>query len=120
MDKAFKMGLIRLNEEQWEFVKHYLPEQHMGRPRSRDKECFEAILYKLKTGCQWELLPRRISTEVDGAQPDILLWKKARVFYRICSERRGAHQPAQAVVTHIDSTIRLAKRGPSCLKSRKI
>ena len=46
------MGVIRLIQEQWEFIEYYLPEQQMGRPRSRDKECFEAVLYKLKTGCQ--------------------------------------------------------------------
>ena len=47
------MGVIRLSEEEWAFIKPYLPEPPMGRPRSRDKECFEAILYVLKTGCQW-------------------------------------------------------------------
>ena len=37
------MAVIRLNEEQWEFIQRFIPEQHMGRPRSRDKECFEAM-----------------------------------------------------------------------------
>jgi transposase len=46
------MGVVKLNLKQWEFIKEFIPEQHMGRPRSRDKECFEAILYVLKTGCQ--------------------------------------------------------------------
>ena len=71
------MGLIQLTEEQWTFVKAFLPIQHMGRPRSNDKECFEAILYKLITGCQWCYLP-------DGYPPKstvhdrYLLWKKAK------------------------------------------
>jgi transposase len=45
------MAVIRLTEAQWEFIQQFLPEQHMGRPRSRDKECFEEVLYVLKTGC---------------------------------------------------------------------
>jgi len=102
------MGLLRLNEEQWALIQHYLPEQHMGGPRKKDKECFEAILYKLKTGCQWEYLP-------DGYPPKstvhdrFLLWKKEKVFYRLFRKTR-CNDPKQAVV-HIDATLRLAKRG---------
>lgn len=109
------MAVVRLNQEQWEFVQRFLPEQHMGRPRSRDKECFEAILYQLKTGCQWELLPGEYPPK-STVHRRYLVWKKARVFYRLFRKTRCA-EPSQAVV-HIDSTIRLAKRGPVNIESR--
>lgn len=106
------MGVIRLNDAQWEFVSFYLPEQHMGRPRSRDKECFEAILYVLKTGCQWELLPCEYPPK-STVHRRFKVWQKAKVFQRIFRKTR-CNNPAQTVV-HIDATIKQAKRGLSCL-----
>jgi transposase len=111
------MSVIRLNNEQWKFVERYLPDQHMGRPRSRDKECFEAVLYVLKTGCQWEMLPNEYPPK-STVHRRYLVWKKARVFYRLFRKTRCTDS-SQAVV-HIDSTIRLAKRGQANFKSRKI
>lgn len=111
------MAVIRLNQEQWEFIQRFLPEQHMGRPRSRDKECFEAVLYVLKTGCQWELLPVEYPPK-STVHRRYLLWKKAKVFYRLFRKTR-CQDPAQAVV-HIDSTIRLAKRGRENIESREV
>lgn len=111
------MAVIRLNQEQWEFIQRFLPEQHMGRPRSRDKECFEAVLYVLKTGCQWELLPVEYPPK-STVHRRYLLWKKAKVFYRLFRKTR-CQDPAQAVVP-IDSTIRLAKRGRENIESREV
>mgnify|MGYP006228832977 CR=1 FL=1 len=111
------MGVIRLNDEQWEFIEYYLPEQHMGRPRTRDKECFEAALYVLKTGCQWEMLPKEYPPK-STVHKRYLVWKKARVFYRLFRKTRCT-DPAQAIY-HIDSTIRIAKRGQVGLESREI
>lgn len=111
------MAVFRLNQEQWEFVQRFLPEQHMGRPRSRDKECFEAILYVLKTGCQWELLPGEYPPK-STVHRRFKLWKKAKVFYRLFRKTR-CPDPAQAVV-HIDSTMRLAKRGRQDFQSREV
>ena len=102
------MAVLRLNEAQWAFIQQFIPEQHMGRPISRDKECFEAILYVLKTGCQWDLHPGcypRKSTVNDWYK----LWRKQRVFYRLFRKTR-CNDSAQTVV-HIDSTLRLVKRG---------
>jgi transposase len=111
------MAVLRLSQEQWAFIQHYLPEQHMERPRSRDQECFEAILYKLKSGCQWELLPNEYPPK-STVHDRYLVWKKAKVFYRLFRKTRCKH-PAQAVV-HIDATIRLAKRGRDNLEGGEV
>jgi len=111
------MAVIRLNNEQWTFIQEFLPEQHMERPRSRDKECFEAILYVLKTGCQWELLPGEYPPK-STVHRRYLIWKKARVFYRLFRKTR-CKEPGQAVF-HMDATIRLAKRGRQNLESREV
>jgi putative transposase len=102
------MADLRLTDEQWAFIQHYIPEQHMGRPRTRDKECFEAILYVLKTGCQWDLLPSTYPPK-STVHDRYLLWKKQKVFYRLFRKTR-CNDPAQTV-THIDATLRLVKRG---------
>jgi transposase len=111
------MAVIRLNEEQWEFIQRFLPEQHMGRPRSRDKECFEAVLYVLKTGCQWEMLPGEYPPK-STVHRRFKIWKKAKVFYRLFRKTRC--QDASQVVAHIDSTLRIAKRGRQNLESGEI
>ena len=111
------MGVLRLNQEQWEFVQRFLPEEHMGRPRSRDKECFEAVLYVLKTGCQWDMLPGEYPPK-STVHRRYLVWKKAKVFYNLFRRTRR-HNPLQSVV-HIDSTIRLVKRGQHYFQSREI
>ena len=82
------MAIIKLTEEQWEFVQRFIPTQYMGRPRTRDKECFEAILYQLRTGCQWELLPNEYPPK-STVHRRYLLWKKKKVFYRRHSPGEG-------------------------------
>jgi len=49
-----------LNDSEWEIIKQYLPEsKKTGRPREVDlREVLNAIFYQLKTGAQWEYLPR--------------------------------------------------------------
>jgi transposase len=111
------MGTLRLSEDQWAFVKGFIPEQHFGRPRTRDKECFEAILYVLKTGCQWDLLPGCYPPK-STVHDRYLLWKKQRVFYRLFRKTR-CNNPAQTV-THIDATLRLVKRGPVGEQGREV
>jgi transposase len=111
------MGELRLSEKQWTFVQKVIPPQHMGRPRTRDKECFEAILYVLKTGCQWQYLPSSYPPR-STVHDRFLLWKKQKVFYRLFKKTR-CKDPAQAVV-HIDSTLRLVKRGSVGQQGREI
>lgn len=49
-----------LSDAQWEFIEHLVPPALQGgRPRKVVmREVMNAILYVLKTGCQWSMLPR--------------------------------------------------------------
>lgn len=51
-----------LTDAQWALVEHRLPKRKPGRPGTfqstvERREIINAILYRLKTGCQWEMLP---------------------------------------------------------------
>ena len=48
-----------LSDEQWKLLEPMLPPpEHFGRKRSVDlREIFNALLYLLRSGCAWRLLP---------------------------------------------------------------
>jgi len=47
-----------LSDEQWELLKDFVAQGTMGRPRKVDvRAVINAILYVVKTGCQWRALP---------------------------------------------------------------
>lgn len=45
-----------LTDSQWESIKHYFPTARRRRHDLR-REILDAILYVVKTGCQWRMLP---------------------------------------------------------------
>ena len=53
-----------------------------GRPRMNDRKAMSAIFYVLRTGCQWNALPRSLgaSSTVHGRFQE---WRKADVFKRM-------------------------------------
>ena len=111
------MAEFRLTTEQWEIINWCIPEQHMGRPRDRDKECMEAIIYVLKTGCQWEWLPSCYPPR-STVHRRFLLWRKQGVFRKLFRKTR-THK-ALGELYHLDATIKVAKRGLFNLESGKI
>ncbi len=48
-----------LTDSQWQLIKPHLPpDKDRGRPRTTDlREVVNALLYMLRTGCQWDMLP---------------------------------------------------------------
>jgi len=48
-----------LTDKQWKLIEpHIPPEKDFGRPRTTDmREVTNALLYMLRTGCQWDMLP---------------------------------------------------------------
>ena len=51
-------SLTDLTEAQWRYLAPFLPRaKRRGRPRTPLRQVVEAILYVVKAGCQWRLLP---------------------------------------------------------------
>ena len=72
-------------EALWQAIEPLLPEEPAkpkgGRPGMADKQAFYAIFYVLRTGCQWNALPRSLgacSTVHDRFQ----FWVEAGIFER--------------------------------------
>jgi len=70
----------------WDRIKPLLPsrkkKKKAGRPRMDDRRAMSAIFYVLRTGCQWNALPKSLgasSTVHDRFQE----WRKAGVFRRM-------------------------------------
>ena len=59
--KAYKTDV---NDEQWEILRSLIQLPEGGRPKTTDlREVINAILYQLKTGCQWDMLPHEFPAE---------------------------------------------------------
>ena len=76
----------QLPDELWKGMQALLPapkaKKKAGRPRMDDRQAMTAIYYILRTGCQWNALPRSLgadSTVHDRFQE----WQKAGVFERL-------------------------------------
>jgi transposase len=55
--------MIRLRDEQWERFRKHFPEEHVaddgpGRKPIPTRRVLEAVLWILKTGAQWHMLPQ--------------------------------------------------------------
>jgi transposase len=70
-------------DELWERVRRYLPERSRspdgGRPRVADRRAMNGILYRLKTGCQWDAIPEAFGSR-STCYRRFVEWTNAGVF----------------------------------------
>ena len=55
--------MLRLTDDQWNRIRHHFPEENRpkgqrGRPPVPARRVLEAVLWILKTGAQWNMLPQ--------------------------------------------------------------
>ena len=66
-----------LTDELWERIRPHLPREPPkpkgGRPRVSDRAAFTGILFVLRTGIQWEMLPREM-----GCGCGMTCWRRLR------------------------------------------
>jgi hypothetical protein len=62
MTHSVMSGVFRLTDEMWEKFRPLIPPRvntHKfggGRPPASDRDCLDAIFFRLRTGCQWKAL----------------------------------------------------------------
>lgn len=89
-----------VSDELWEQVKPLIPPaaSHAkgGRPRMEDRKAFEAIIYVLRTGIQWNALPRELgasSTVHDRFQE----WERAGLFLALWQAGLKEYDEAEGI-----------------------
>ncbi len=60
--------------------KTYLRKPGAGRPPKPARQVFEAIVYVLRTGCQWKALPKEQFGSASAVHKRFLEWQKAGFF----------------------------------------
>ena len=108
-----------VSDELWEFVEPLLPEEPPkpkgGRPRLDDRAALTGILFVLKSGIPWEMLPQEM-----GCGSGVTCWRRlkewqeAGVWERLLSvllDRLGGDDQIVWERASLDSAIIPAKRG---------
>lgn len=79
--------LTLLSDELWAAVKPLLPKHRPspkgGAPRCSDRQCLEAILYVLRGGIAWSLLPKEFGVSSSTAWRRLRDWTAAGVWDRL-------------------------------------
>ena len=73
-----------LKYTEWMLIEDFFPTNHMGRPRKWEMwQIINAILYVVRTGCQWRMLPK-----------DFAPWQTVYGYFRRWKRQGlvGAHQ----------------------------
>ena len=106
-----------LTDEQWELLKPMipsgLPAGTRGRPPSDPRKILDGILWVLRTGAQWEDVPRRYGPK-STVHGWFQRWRKAKVMERMLRalaedlRRRGGLDLSECF---IDGTFAPAKKG---------
>ena len=63
--------------------KEYLRKAGAGRPPKPARQVFEAVVYVLRTGCQWKALPKERFGSASAIHKRFLEWEAAGVFESI-------------------------------------
>jgi transposase len=64
-------------------TKEYLRKVGAGRPPKPARQVFEAVVYVLRTGCQWKALPKERFGSASAIHKRFLEWEAAGVFEAI-------------------------------------
>lgn len=111
----------------WERVEPLLPapnKKKPGRPRADDRAALEAIVFVLRTGIPWEMLPtKQFGLSGMTAWRRLEQWTRAGVFeklQRVLLNELGQQGRVDFSRASIDSTsVRALKGGPSRVRTRR-
>lgn len=81
-----KKEFTDIPDEVWERLKVWLPERRPhrkgGRPWNDDRRVMSGIVYRLKTGCQWDAIPKEFGSG-NTCYDRFREWQEAGVFHML-------------------------------------
>lgn len=101
------------------------PKKKLGRPRADDRAALEAIVFVLRSGIPWEMLPRKqFGLSGMTAWRRLEEWTRAGVWEKLQArllDELGLRGKVDFSRASIDSSsVRASKRGPSRAQARRI
>jgi len=82
-------SFARIPDELWEHVEKWIPTRKRkslaGRPPKPDRVVMEGIVYRLRTGCQWDAIPAEFGSS-STCRRRFAEWTKAGVFFMMWVE----------------------------------
>ncbi len=121
--------MLKLTDAQWERVRHHFPEERRegkrrGRPPVPAREILEAVLWILRTGAQWHMLPQ-CYPNYKTVHRRFQAWCRGRVLDAVLEDLAAelrASGPVDGSEAFIDASFARGKGGGpgvGCTKSGK-
>lgn len=94
---------FRVSDAMWRRIEPLVPDHHNphpergGRPRRPDRDCFDAIFFVLRTGCQWNALNQTGLCPSSTAHDRFQAWVKDGFFERLWNAGLQAYDELRGV-----------------------
>ena len=89
-----EIAIVRLTEEEWARVQPLLeahdPPPRLGRKRVNPRGALEAILYRRRSGCRWNHLPREYPDD-STVHRTYQRWQRLGILDRLLDVLEGPH-----------------------------
>lgn len=100
------------------------PPSRMGRPRVDQRRCLDGMIYRARTGCQWNHLPEEFGSD-STVHRTVCRWDRKGVFDRLwavliyhCEELQAVHWEWQAADGCMNKARFIGKKGVKADRAR--
>lgn len=100
------------------------PPSPMGRPRADQRRCLDGMIYRARTGCQWNHLPQEFGSD-STVHRTVCRWDQKGVFDRLwavliyhCEELQAVHWEWQAADGCMNKARFIGKKGDKANRAR--
>jgi putative transposase len=107
----------KVPDELWAHIQRWIPPRRRhpkgGRPFIDDRRAMAGIVYRLKTGCQWDAIPKEFGSG-STCYRRFVAWRKAGVFHMAHVEMLHYHDDKVGIEwdwTSLDSASVKAPKG---------
>jgi len=101
------------------------PPSRTGRPRADQRKCLDGMIYRARTGCQWNHLPERFGSD-STVHRTVSRWDSKGVFDRLwalliyhCEELQAVHWEWQAADGCMNKARFIGKKGAKADRARR-